>query len=143
VIGINVAIASAGGTSAASQSGSIGVGFAIPSNLAKRIGEEIIKDGTASHGLLGASIVDVTEDTTQADSATVGASIREIQAGGAAADAGLQVGDVITGVDGLPITGKTDLTAQVRALAGGAKTSISYVRDGKSATTDVTLGTLQ
>jgi putative serine protease PepD len=142
LIGINVAIASAGGTSAASQSGSIGVGFSIPSNLAKRVSEEIIKTGTATHGLLGASILDVTEDDTQTDSATVGASIREISSGGAAAAAGLKVGDVITGIDGLPITGKTDLTAQVRALAGGAKATITYVRDGKSANTDVTLGTL-
>jgi len=142
VIGINVAIASAGGTSAASQSGSIGVGFAIPANLAERVAKEIIANGSATHGLLGASISDVTEDSTQADSATVGASIQEVTAGGAAAAAGLKAGDVITGIDGLPVTGKTDLTAQVRALAGGAKTTISYVRNGKSANVDVTLGTL-
>jgi putative serine protease PepD len=142
VIGINVAIASAGGTSAASQSGSIGVGFAIPANLAERVAKEIIDNGAATHGLLGATISDVTEDTTQADSATVGASIQEVTAGGAAASAGLKAGDVITGIDGLPVTGKTDLTAQVRALAGGAKTTITYVRNGKSANVDVTLGTL-
>ena len=142
VIGINVAIASAGGTSAASQSGSIGVGFAIPANLAERVSKEIIANGSATHGLLGATIADVTEDTNQTDSATVGASIQEVTAGGAAAAAGLKSGDVITGIDGLPVTGKTDLTAQVRALAGGAKTTISYVRNGKASTVDVTLGTL-
>jgi len=142
VIGINVAIASAGGTSAASQSGSIGVGFAIPANLAERVAKEIIENGTATHGLLGATIADVTEDSAQADSATVGASIQDVSAGGAAATAGLKAGDVITGIDGLPVTGKTDLTAQVRALAGGAKTTVTYVRNGKSATVDVTLGTL-
>jgi len=143
VIGINVAIASAGGTSAASQSGSIGVGFAIPANLAERVAKEIIDNGTATHGLLGASIADVTEDSAQADSATVGASVQEISAGGAADKAGLKAGDVITGINGLPVTGKTDLTAQVRALAGGAKATITYVRDGKSDTVDVTLGTLE
>jgi putative serine protease PepD len=143
VIGINVAIASAGGTSAASQSGSIGVGFAIPANLAKRVSEEIIENGSATHGLLGASIVDVTEDTAQADSATVGASVKEIVSGGAAEKAGLEVGDVITGINGIPVTGKTDLTAQVRALAGGAKATLSYVRSGDAATTEVTLGTLE
>jgi len=142
VIGINVAIASAGGTSAASQSGSIGVGFAIPANLAERVAKEIIENGAATHGLLGATIADVTEDSAQADSATVGASIQEVTAGGAAASAGLKAGDIITGIDGLPVTGKTDLTAQVRALAGGAKTTISYVRNGKSANVDLTLGTL-
>jgi putative serine protease PepD len=143
VIGINVAIASAGGSSAASQSGSIGVGFAIPANLAKRVSNEIVKNGAATHGLLGASIVDVTEDTAQADSATVGASVKEVVSGGAAAKAGLKVGDVITGINGLPVTGKTDLTAQVRALAGGADATLTYVRNGESVTTDVTLGTLE
>jgi putative serine protease PepD len=143
VIGINVAIASAGGSSAAAQSGSFGVGFAIPANLAKRVSNEIVKNGAATHGLLGASIVDVTEDTAQADSATVGASVKEVVSGGAAAKAGLKVGDVITGINGLPVTGKTDLTAQVRALAGGADATLTYVRNGESATTDVTLGTLE
>ena len=143
VIGINVAIASAGGTSAASQSGSIGVGFAIPANLAERVAKEIIEGGTATHGLLGASIADVTEDSAQTASATVGASVQEVSAGGAAASTGLKAGDIITGVNGLPVTGKTDLTAQVRALAGGAKATISYVRDGKSDSVELTLGTLK
>jgi putative serine protease PepD len=142
VIGINVAIASAGGASAASQSGSIGVGFAIPANLAKRVSEEIIENGSATHGLLGASVVDVTEDPDQASSGTVGASVKEIVSGGAAEKAGLKVGDVITGINDMPITGKTDLTAQVRALAGGAEATLSYVRGGETGSTDVTLGTL-
>ena len=140
VIGINVAIASAGSTSSG-QSGSIGVGFAIPSNLAKRIADEIIKNGSATHGLLGASVLDVTEAEDGGD--VVGASIQEIVADGAADKAGLEVGDVITGVDGIHITGKTDLTAQVRALAAGSTATITYVRDGKSAEVDVTLGTLE
>jgi putative serine protease PepD len=142
LIGINVAIASAGGTSAASQSGSIGVGFAIPANLAQRVSDEIIANGEATHGLLGASILDVTELENQTDVTTVGASIQEISAGGAAASAGLRAGDVITGINGLPVTGKTDLTAQVRALAAGDDATLTYVRDGKSATVDVTLGAL-
>ena len=61
LIGVNVAIASAGATAEGSQSGSIGVGFAIPANLAERIANEIIKDGKASHGLLGASVQDADE----------------------------------------------------------------------------------
>jgi len=142
VIGINVAIASASSGSSG-QSGSIGVGFAIPSNLAQRVAQEIIDNGAATHGLLGASVSDVTE-SEDADTATVvGASIAELTQGGAAAAAGLKVGDVITGFNGLPITGKTDLTAQVRALAAGSKATVTYVRDGKAATVDVTLGTLQ
>lgn len=141
VIGINVAIASAGNGDA--QSGSIGVGFAIPSNLAMRVAEELRENGTASHGLLGASVLDVTEDTGGADSLVVGATIKELVPGGAAEKAGLRVGDVITGFNGVPITGKTDLTAQVRVLAAGSKATVDYVRDGKPASVEVTLGELQ
>jgi putative serine protease PepD len=138
LIGINVAIASSGG-SADDQSGSIGVGFAIPSNLAKRISDEIIKTGHGSHGLLGASVTDATAD----NSSTVGALVADVTSGGAAASAGLQKGDVVTGFNGLPITSSTDLTAQVRALAPDTKASLTYVRDGKSSTVEVTLGTLK
>ncbi|MBC7589798.1 MAG: PDZ domain-containing protein, partial [Salinibacterium sp.] len=56
---------------------------------------------------------------------------------------GLQVGDVITKLDGIPVTGKTDLTAQVRALAAGSSATVTYVRDGKAAQADVTLGALK
>ena len=140
LIGINVAIASAGGSSAAS--GNIGVGFAVPGNLAKRVADEIIANGSATHGLLGASVLDVTEDADIADSAVVGASVKEVVPGGAADAAGLKVGDVITGIDGVPVTGKTDLTAQVRAHAAGAEATVTYVRNGKTSTADVTLGTL-
>ena len=86
VIGINVAIASAGSSSSGtSASGSIGVGFAIPANLAKRVADEIIANGKATHGLLGASVADVTDETATANSSVVGASIDEVTGGGAAA----------------------------------------------------------
>lgn len=142
VIGINVAIASAG-SSTGGQSGSIGVGFAIPSNLAQRIANELRQTGTATHGLLGASVLDVTEDTTSKDSQVVGATVKELAQGGAAAQAGLKVGDVITGFNGIPITGKTDLTAQVRVLAAGAKATVNIVRDGTASIVEVTLGALK
>jgi putative serine protease PepD len=142
VIGINVAIASSG-SSTSGQSGSIGVGFAIPSNIADRVAKEIIASGTATHGLLGASVADVTDDQTQAASKVIGASIVELTSGGAAGAAGLKVGDVITNFNGIPITGKTDLTAQVRALPAGSKATVTYVRGGQASSVDVTLGTLQ
>ena len=137
VIGINVAIASAG-SSGSSTAGSIGVGFAIPSNLAKRVASEIMETGTATHGLLGASIDDV--DPT--NSKVVGAVVMSVTDDGAARAGGLRPGDVVTAINGLPVTGKTDLTAQVRALAAGADATISYVRGGKSTTAEVTLGSL-
>ena len=140
VIGINVAIASAGDTSDSSgQSGSIGVGFAIPANLAQRVANEIIKTGKATHGLLGASV----EDSTSSSGSTVGALLKSVVSGGAADKAGLKAGDVVTTFNGVPITGATDLTAQVRFLAAGADSTLSYVRGGKTSTVDVTLGTLK
>ena len=134
LIGLNVAIASSG-----SSSGSIGVGFSIPSNLVDRVSKEIIAGGSASHGLLGASV----DDAANVSGATqVGAVIVEISSGGAAQAAGLRQGDVVTEFNGVPVTSRTDLTAQVRFLAGGSDADLTYVRDGATATTSVTLGTL-
>ena len=134
VIGINVAIAGSGG--------SIGVGFAIPANLAQRVAEELMEDGEASHGLLGANVLDVQEDQAQADSAVIGASVVEVTQGGAAEAAGVRAGDIVTEFNGVPITGKTDLTAQVRALPAGAEAELTYVRDGEATSVEVTLGEL-
>lgn len=140
IIGINVAIASASGSSSSTtQSGNIGVGFAIPSNFAERISSEIIKSGKATHGLLGASVTDLVASDK---STVVGANIKGVTAGGAAAKAGIKAGDIVTNFNGVPITGSTDLTAQVRYLAAGADADLTYVRDGKATTVSVTLGTL-
>jgi len=138
LIGINVAIANAGGSSSSTAAGSIGVGFSIPANLAKRVSDEIIESGSASHGLLGASVT----SATSADSATVGALISEVSSGGAAQKAGLKAGDVVTNFNGVPITDATDLTAQVRTLAAGDSADLTYVREDKSVTVSVTVGEL-
>ncbi|ALJ19980.1 S1C family serine protease [Microbacterium sp. No. 7] len=137
LIGINVAIASTGGYDGGA--GSIGVGFSIPSDIVQRVTGEIIEDGAATHGLLGASV----RDAAAQDGATIsGALLQEATGGGAAASAGLRAGDVITSFNGVPITGAIDLTAQVRALAAGSEAEVVYVRDGSTHTATVTLGTL-
>ncbi|WP_292834426.1 trypsin-like peptidase domain-containing protein [Microbacterium sp.] len=138
LIGINVAIATAAGASS-SESGSIGVGFSIPSNIVERITDELIADGTATHGLLGAMVGDAA---AQENATTAGAYISEVTSGGAAADAGLRAGDVVTSFNGYPVTDATDLTAQVRALAAGSSAELVYLRDGKTLSVDVTLGEL-
>ena len=138
LIGINVAIASTGSTDSSTQSGSIGVGFAIPVDLAKRISDEIIKTGKGTHGLLGASVTTATSDK----SSVVGALIADVTAGGGADKAGLKKGDVVTSFNGVPITDSTDLTAQVRTLAPGSTAKLVYVRGTGSTTVTVTLGTL-
>ncbi|HEY8319914.1 MAG TPA: trypsin-like peptidase domain-containing protein [Amnibacterium sp.] len=139
VIGVNVAIASTGSSgSTGSQSGSIGVGFAIPSNVAKRIADELIQDKKATHGLLGATV----QDSTSAASSTVaGALVKTVSGGGAAAAAGIQANDIITRFNGVTIQSATDLTAQVRALAGGSSAQVVYVRGGTTHTATVKLGT--
>jgi len=141
LIGINVAIASAGSTSSGSQSGSIGVGFSIPASLAQRIAEEIIKDGAGSHGLLGASVGDASSDQALA-SVTAGALVKDVSSGGAAEKAGIKAGDVITAFNGIAVASATDLTAQVRSLAAGSDAKLTVYRDGKTQDIDVTLGEL-
>ncbi len=139
LIGINVAIASTGSSSGSGQAGSIGVGFSIPSDIVKRISDELIKDGAATHGLLGATVGNAA---AQEGATTAGALISGVTSGGAAANAGLKKGDVVTSFNGFPVTDATDLTAQVRALAAGSTAKLVYLRDGQSATAEVTLGTL-
>ncbi|WP_460775235.1 S1C family serine protease [Microbacterium sp. GXF7504] len=137
LVGINVAIANAGSTS--STGGNIGVGFAIPSSVAERVAEELIADGAATHGLLGATV----QPSTAVEDATItGAYISELTSGGAAEAAGLRAGDIVTEFNGAPVTGSIDLTAQVRAAAGGQTVELTYVRNGKTQTVEVTLGTL-
>ncbi|RZT62472.1 putative serine protease PepD [Microcella alkaliphila] len=137
LIGINVAIATAGGTSTA---GSIGVGFSIPANFAQRIATELIETGRASHGLLGATVTDASNTAT---SPVVGALIDQVSPGGPAELAGLRAGDIVTEFNGVPITNRIDLTAQVRVLAGGDDATLVYVRGGQAREVRVTLDELQ
>ena len=138
LIGINVAIATAGGSGG--EAGNIGVGFAIPSSIAERVANEIIDNGSATHGLLGASVM----SAAYVEGSTItGAYIDSVVAGGAADAGGLKKGDIVTAFNGVPVTDSVDLTAQVRAVAAGSKATVTYVRDGDTYTTDVTLGELQ
>lgn len=140
LIGINVAIATAGSSSGSSQSGNIGVGFSIPSDIVKRVADELISDGTATHGLLGASV----QSAANVQGSTItGAYIAEVTSGGAAEKGGLKKGDIVTAFNGVPVSDSVDLTAQVRAAAAGSKATVTYVRDGKTYTADVTLGALK
>lgn len=135
VVGITSSIASL-----SQSSGSIGLGFAIPSNLANRIGAELLADGTASHAFLG---VELTDGEATADGVTrMGAQIHSVSPGTPAASAGLKAGDVIVAIDGNPVSGAESLTGYVRALAAGQSATLTVVRDGKSFTVDVTFAAL-
>lgn len=134
LIGINVAIANAGGTA-----GSIGVGFAIPSNVAQRIAGEIMKTGHASHALLGAMVSDSTNSDASA-SFTVGAKVVKLTAGGAAEKGGVKVGDIITKFNGVAITSASELTAAVRQEKAGSKATLQLLRNGNTQSLNVVLG---
>ncbi|UKA53443.1 trypsin-like peptidase domain-containing protein [Arthrobacter sp. FW305-BF8] len=138
IIGVNVAIASAGSSSSSSSSGNIGVGFSIPINQAKRVAEEIISTGKATHGQLGLSVQDKTSGSSS--DFTAGAQVASVTSGSAADKAGLQGGDVVTGLAGRTVTDASELTAAAREQAAGATVKITFQRDGQEQTADITLG---
>lgn len=139
VIGVNVAIASTD-TSSNSSSGNIGVGFAIPINYAKRVTHEIIESGSASHGMLGASVSTSPANGDASEAFGDGALIQDVTSGGAAEKAGLKKGDVVTAVDGRSISEATELTAAVRQAAAGQTVTLTIERNGSSQQVEVTLG---
>lgn len=139
VIGVNVAIAGAG-SSTGEQSGNIGVGFSIPSNVAKRIADDLIAGKTASHGQLGVSSL---PDQSTSTGTIAGVEVAKVTSGGAAAKAGIEKGDIITAVGKVPVTDYTDLAGQVRAYAGGTTVDVTYSRGGTQRTVAVTLETIK
>lgn len=137
VIGVNVAIASAGGDSA--SSGNIGVGFSIPINHAKRVAQEIISTGKATHGQFGVSVKQKTASSS-ASGFSIGAEVATVEPGSAADKAGVKVGDVVTRFQDLTISDPNQLTAAVREQPAGASVKVTVLRDGKEQQLDVTLG---
>jgi putative serine protease PepD len=138
LIGINSAIASLGSSSgSSSQSGNIGIGFAIPVNEARSIADQLISTGKATHPYLGVSSKDgVIADGSAKRSAAV---LTNVVAGTPADKAGLRAGDAITAVNGNSIDGSLSLVAQVRERNVGDKVSITVVRSGQSKDLSVTL----
>ena len=133
LVGVNSAIATLGADSGDAQSGSIGLGFAIPVDQAKRIADELISTGKASHASLGVQV------TT--DKGTPGAKVMDVVQGGAAATAGVPKGVVVTKVDDRPINSADALVAAVRSKAPGDKVSLTYQDPGSGPrTVQVTLG---
>lgn len=130
LVGINSAIASLG-SSSGSQSGNIGIGFAIPANQAKAVATQLIDSGAAKHAYLGITPVD--GQAQLADGATrAGAEVQQVGAATPAAVAGLQVGDVITAIDGRPVESADALVGSIRASAIGATATLTVVRKAAS-----------
>ena len=134
VIGINSAIATLG-SSLGSQSGSIGLGFAIPINQARKTADQLIKNGKATYPVIGISV----DMKYEGDGALIAKNDKAILAGGPAAKAGLKAGDIITKFDGRTITSAEELIVAIRAKNVGDKVEITYTRNGVSATTTLIL----
>ncbi|WP_432561273.1 S1C family serine protease [Kineococcus sp. SYSU DK003] len=139
VIGVNSSIASLSSASSSSQSGSIGLGFAIPSNEVKMIADQLIENGTAQHAWLGVSMSEQSATATVGEETRQGAAVAEVTSGSPAAEAGVQAGDVITAVDGQSIDGYESLTATIRGKAVGSTVELTVVRDGAEQTLKASL----
>ncbi len=139
VIGINVAIATASATSLGGQAGSIGVGFAIPANVAQRIADDIMANGKATHGLLGAQIYNNAK-ANAVDAFSNGAKVDSLTAGGPGETAGLKKGDVITMLNDSKVTTASDLTALVRQQPAGATVKLTILRGTSTISITVVLG---
>jgi len=129
VIGINSAIAS---LAIGGEVGSIGLGFAIPSNSAKRIADELIATGRSRTPLMGVQL-----DMAYTD---LGARVETVTAGSGADDAGFRPGDVITAVNGRAIDDATELVVTVRSYAPGETIKVDYERNGQERSADLVLG---
>jgi putative serine protease PepD len=140
VIGINSAIATLSGGQIfdSGQGGSIGLGFAIPIDQAKRIAKQIIEQGYSTHAIIGVTL----EARFTGNGARIGNPRGEtaVQPGGPADHAGLKDGDVIVEVDGQRVTTADELIVAIRKRVPGARLTLVYVRDGSRHTTVVTLG---
>ncbi|MFE5619316.1 trypsin-like peptidase domain-containing protein [Streptomyces sp. NPDC056543] len=146
VIGINSAIRAAGdgsGGDSGAQSGSIGLGFAIPINQGKRVAEELINTGKATHPVIGVSL----DMQFNGDGARVGEKGKDgsasVTPGGPAAKAGVRAGDVITKVDGQRVHSGEELIVKIRAHRPGDRLELTLLRGGKEQTKTLTLGSSQ
>lgn len=134
VIGINSSIAST--ASSTQTAGSIGIGFAIPANLVKRVADEIIQNGKVEHVALG---VTIQSATVEADGVTRGgAVVKSVVANSPAAKAGVKTGDTIVGFNGLAVNNNYSLLGFVRAAAMGSTAKLTVVRDGHTMELNVT-----
>lgn len=129
VIGINSSIKSLA-TSSDGQAGSIGLGFAIPSDLVVSVADQLIASGTASHGMLGVTVKAAT--TTVGSDTYVGAEVQDVSAGSGASAAGIRAGDVIVKVEGQEVTSPKQLIGYVRRYKAGDTVSMTIVRDGQT-----------
>jgi putative serine protease PepD len=136
VIGINSSIATTGSADGSGGSGNIGIGFAIPADVASRVAADIIATGTSTNAAMGVTVV----GTGDAPLSVTGVRLQSVVKDGAADAAGLRAGDRVTAVNEYPTTTADGLIAATRFYAPGTAVTVQYVRDGRAGTAEVTLG---
>lgn len=135
LVGINTAILAPAG-------GNVGIGFAIPTNMAKVSIEQILKHGSVKRGQLGIVIQDLTPELADAFSikSTIGVLVSEVQSGSAAEEAGIQAGDVVTEVNGKKMTSAAQLRNEIGLRRIGEEVEVTVLREGKEKNIDVEIG---
>ncbi len=138
LIGINTAIIAPGG-------GNVGIGFAVPANMAKRVMDQLIHFGEVRRGRIGVAIQDLTPDIADAMGlpGKKGAVVGSVERNSPAAKAGLKPGDVIVAVDDSPIANSSDLRNRIGLMVRGSTVKLTYYRDGKRRDARVTIGELE
>jgi putative serine protease PepD len=137
LIGVPTAGATVPSPSGEASGGSIGLGFAIPVNLATKVADEIIDTGTVTHAFIGIQTEPLP--ASEGESGTQGLRVGVVVADSPAASAGLRVGDIITKIDGQPATSTDQLMAVTLTKRAGDRVEITYKRDGSEATATITL----
>jgi putative serine protease PepD len=138
VVGINSSIASTSSGADGGQPGNIGIGFAIPSDVASRVATDLITTGKSSNAALGVTLTGSDSEV----STGVGVALQEVISGGAAEKAGLQAGDVVTKINDFHTTTADGLIAATRFYAPETTVTVTFIRGGGPAqTAEVTLGT--
>jgi putative serine protease PepD len=141
LVGIPTAGATVPTSSGESSGGNIGLGFAIPVDVGMTIANEIISTGRVTHAFFGLQTVPIPQGTAAEAGISQGLFVAGVVAGGPAAKAGLTQGDVITKVNGTAATTNVQLQELTLTKSPGDKVTVDYERDGKAASTTVTLGT--
>ena len=136
IVGINSSIAGTGSGESGGQSGNIGIGFAIPADVAVRVAGQLIEKGSYANAALGVTLGGQDSQSVSTD----GVALQSVTADGAAAKAGLEAGDQITKINDFATTTADGLIAATRFYAPGTSVEVSYTRGGQAETVKVTLG---
>ncbi|HEY7859490.1 MAG TPA: trypsin-like peptidase domain-containing protein [Candidatus Nanopelagicales bacterium] len=142
LVGINTAIATVPNADGSPGGGSVGLGFAIPVDLAMPLADQIIKTGTVNHPSFGMQAQAIPAYAAKAAGVPGGLFVVGVAAGGPAAKAGIESGDIITEVNGQPATSVDQLTVLTLTKNAGDSVPMTYSRNGTSVTTEVTLAKL-